>query len=127
MKIIKFAAFLLCIASFFAGCQPKAASNQVANSNSSTASNAKWDAYVEEFLTDYFVAHPDFAVVQGKHEFDGKFPDWSEDGLKKEVARLKAERDKASAFKDADLDERQRFERDYLIAQIDKDVFWRET
>ena len=27
----------------------------------------------------------------------------------------------------ADLDERQRFERDYLISQIDKDLFWRET
>jgi hypothetical protein len=49
------------------------------------------------------------------------------DGLNKEIARLKAEREKASAFKDDQLDERQRFERDYLIAQIDKDIFWRET
>src|SRR5439155_2422945 len=49
------------------------------------------------------------------------------DGLKKETARLKAERDKALAFKDTDLDEHQRFERNYLIAQIDKDIFWRET
>src|SRR5204862_6362394 len=51
----------------------------------------------------------------------------SEAGLQKEISRLKAEREKAVAFKDADLDQRQRFERDYLIAQIDKDVFWRET
>ncbi|MEP6787067.1 MAG: DUF885 domain-containing protein [Acidobacteriota bacterium] len=122
---------LAAVISLFAGCQQNVATNQPVNTNTNantaTASNAKWDAYVEQFLNDYFVAHPDFAVVQGKHEFDGKFPDWSEDGLKKEVARLKGERDKASAFKDADLDERQRFERDYLIAQIDKDVFWRET
>jgi len=126
MKYLNFLIFVA-IVSFFVGCQQKTATNEPANSTTTTGSNAKWDAYVEQFLNDYFTAHPDFAVVQGKHEFDGKFPDWSEDGLKKEVARLKGERDKAAAFKDADLDERQRFERDYLIAQIDKDIFWRET
>ena len=125
MNTIKLALVIVVI-SFFVGCQPKTASNQPANAGSTAASpssNAKWDAYVEQFLADYFTAHPDVAVYAGKHEFDGKLPDWSEDGLKKETARLKAERDKASAFKDADLDDRQRFERDYLIAQIDKDVF----
>ncbi|HEV8593766.1 MAG TPA: DUF885 domain-containing protein [Pyrinomonadaceae bacterium] len=110
------------------GCQSPQ-SNLSANSNASanTASNAKWDAYVDQFLNDYFAANPTFGVTSGKHEYDGKFPDWSDAGLKKEIARLKAEREKASAFKDADLDERQRFERDYLIAQIDKDLFWQET
>ncbi|MCI0332422.1 MAG: DUF885 domain-containing protein [Planctomycetes bacterium] len=86
-----------------------------------------WDAYVEQFLSSYFVSHPTFAVESGKHEFDGQLPDWSEDGLRKEIARLHAERDKASTFTDEQLDERQRFERDYLIAQIDKDLFWREV
>ena len=111
------------------GFQPRAATNQAANTNTnaSAATNAKWDGYVEQFLKDYFDANPQFAVYQGKHEYDGKLADWSEAGLKKEIARLKAEREKATAFKDADLDERQRFERDYLIAQIDKDLFWRET
>ena len=33
---------------------------------------------------------------------------------------MSAEREKASAFKDDQLDERQRFERDYLIAQISR-------
>ena len=80
-----------------------------------------------KFLNDYFAANPTFAVHQGKHEYDGKFPDWSDDGTQKEIARLKAEREKATAFKDADLDDRQKFERDYLIAQIDKDLFWQET
>ena len=110
------------------GCQlPAGNTNQTANSNMNTASNSKWDAYVEQFLNDYFAANPTFAVYQGKHEYDGKFPDWSADGLSKEIARLRSEREKAAAFKDDQLDERQRFERDYLIAQIDKDIFWRET
>ena len=109
------------------GCVPPSNTNQAINSNANVSANAKWDAYVAQFLNDYFAANPQFGVYQGKHEFDGKLADWSEAGLTKEIARLKSEREKASAFKDADLDEHQRFERDYLIAQIDKDLFWRET
>jgi uncharacterized protein (DUF885 family) len=118
--------FILIVSAFFLGCQPVANTNQSANNNNATAKNA-WDSYVNQFLNDYFAANPTFAVIQGKHEYDGKFPDWSEAGLQKEISRLKAEREKAAGFKDSDLDERQRFERDYLIAQIDKDIFWRET
>jgi len=130
MKQLNFCIFILALTIFFAACQPPTApqSNQAKNTNVNAETvNNQWDKYVEGFLNDYFVAHPDFAVNQGKHEFDGKFPDWSEEGLKKEIARLKTEREKAAAFKDDQLDERQRFERDYLIAQIDKDLFWRES
>ena len=125
---MKIAALAIILASslILLGCQPQPMNtNQLANSN--PASNAKWDAYVEQFLNDYFTANPNFAVYQGRHEFDGRLPDWSADGLSKEITRLKSEREKALAFKDDQLDERQRFERDYLISQIDKDVFWRET
>ena len=124
MKKVTFAivAVAICV---FAACQPKTNSNQA--SNAAPAAKANWDGYVDQFLNDYFAANPSFAVYAGKHDFDGKLPDWSEDGLKKEISRLKAEREKATAFTDADLDERQRIERDYLIAQIDHDLFWRET
>ncbi len=119
---------VLCLAAivFISACEPQATNvNQTANSNA-TAADPKWDAYVEQFLTDYFAANPHFAVYQGRHEFDGKLPDWSPDGISREITRLKSERGNAAAFSDSDLDERQRFERDYLIAQIDKDLFWRE-
>ncbi|MEO7674469.1 MAG: DUF885 domain-containing protein [Pyrinomonadaceae bacterium] len=119
---------LLAVFSF--ACQQQGVNtNQTAgsNTNANMASNAKWDAHVDQFITDYFTANPNFAIYQGRHEFDGKLPDWTADGLTKEVARLKSEREKAQAFKDADMDERQRFERDYLISQLDKDIFWRET
>ena len=117
--------FPLLISALFLGCQPMANTNQSTNTNASAKNS--WDSYVNQFLNDYFAANPTFAVIQGKHEYDGKFPDWSEAGLQKEISRLKSEREKATGFKDGDLDERQRFERDYLIAQIDKDLFWRET
>lgn len=120
--------FLLSAAAILtAGCQPMTTTNTNQTANSNSASSSKWDTHVEQFLTDYFTANPTFAVYQGRHEFDGKLPDWSKAGLKKEIDRLKAERAKALEFEDTDLDERQRFERDYLISQIDKDLFWRET
>ncbi|MCA1590520.1 MAG: DUF885 domain-containing protein [Acidobacteria bacterium] len=101
--------------------------NQASNANAASRANPEWDKYVEQFLTDYFTANPTFAVYQGRHEFDGKLPDWSAEGLSREVARLKSERGKTTAFRDDQLDENQRFERDYLIAQIDGDLFWLET
>src|SRR5438093_1815475 len=124
MKYTYILAILVAATALFFGCVPPANTNQSANGNMTKGS---WDAYVDQFLNDYFAANPSFAVYQGKHEYDGKLPDWSEAGLQKEISRLKAERVKAATFKDTDLDERQRFERDYLIAQIDKDLFWRET
>ncbi len=78
---------LLGLAIVLISCIPRTDTNQTANANSNAASNAKWDAYVEQFLTDYFTANPTFAVYQGRHEFDGKFPNWSADGLSREIAR----------------------------------------
>src|SRR5689334_7320387 len=109
MRIIAIIFLLSCCLALL-GCVQPANTNQTANTNVNTGiSNPKWDAYVDQFLTDYFTANPTFAIVQGRHEFDGKLPDWSAEGLNKEISRLKAEREKAAAFKDDQLDERQRF------------------
>jgi hypothetical protein len=89
--------------------------------------NRRWDAHVERFLNEYFAARPDAAVQAGRHEFDGQLPDWSEEGLRNEIARLHAEREAASKFGDSELDGRRRFERDYLIAEIDSELFWLEV
>ncbi|MGH8656968.1 MAG: DUF885 family protein, partial [Gammaproteobacteria bacterium] len=83
-----------------------------------------WDSFVNRFVEDYFVAHPHFGVHAGRHEFDGKLPDWSRDGLEKEAERLGANRERALQFDPAKLGGQQRFERDYVIAVIDRDLFW---
>ncbi|MGH9928025.1 MAG: DUF885 family protein, partial [Pyrinomonadaceae bacterium] len=107
------------------GCQQNAVQQQ--NQNAGARSAPEWDGFVDQYLNDYFTARPDAAVYAGRHEFDGKLPDWSPDGLKKEIQRLRSARERAMAFKDETLDERQRFERDYLVAQVDKELFWIET
>lgn len=92
-----------------------------------STTSKEWDAYVTQYLDSYLAAHPDVAVVAGRHEFDGKLPDWSAEGIKKEIQRLHAEHDRASAFTESSLDARQRFEREYLVARVDQDLFWLES
>lgn len=87
----------------------------------------EWEAFVTRYIEDYFVAVPTFAVWAGRHEFDGRLPDWSAAGLQREVARLEAAQGRAQAFDAASLTESQRFERDYLLAIIDKQLFWLTT
>jgi len=88
---------------------------------------ARWDSYVEQFLNGYFAAHPDSAAAAGRHEFDGQLPDWTPAGLRRESERLKAQRERAMAFRPDELDERRRFERDYLIDEVDNERYWLEV
>ncbi len=86
--------------------------------------DGEWSAYEKQLIEDYFKAQPFFAVQQGRHEFDGMMPDLSAQGIANEITRLKAARDKTAAFKDEVLNPDHRFQRDYVLAQLDKDIFW---
>ncbi len=88
--------------------------------------SAEWDQYVHDFMEATFAAHPTFAVVQGRHEFDGKFPDWSPNGIQTEIARLRAAKTEALAFDEAGLTAHQGFQRQYVVAVIDRILFWLE-
>jgi hypothetical protein len=85
-----------------------------------------WAEYANGFLERYYQAHPAQAVSAGRHEFDGLLPNWSLAGIAEEAKRLGDERAKAAAFADASLSPDERFERDYLIARIDTDLYWFE-
>ena len=85
-----------------------------------------WPDFVDGYIEAHLAAHPAWAVVQGRHEYDGQLPDWSREGIGREVARLKAARETALAFPEDELTEVQRFQRDYVVARIDHDLFWIE-
>jgi uncharacterized protein DUF885 len=87
----------------------------------------EWDQFVADYLEAYFAAHPDTAVYEGRHEFDGKLPDFSRAGFDKEISRLHSARAHASDFAENLLDARQKFERQYVLAAIDSDLFWLES
>lgn len=86
-----------------------------------------WDHFVRSFLDGYFERHPTFAAGAGRHEFDGRLPDWSPEGLAAEAAWLKGERARAEEFDPATLDERRAFEREMLKVVVDSDLFWLEA
>jgi hypothetical protein len=85
-----------------------------------------WDGFVSGFIETYFKADPLFAVYQGRHEYDGQFPDWSTEGLQRWAQRLHQLRDSAAAFTIDSSDTARRLERDYVLAVIDRDLFWQE-
>lgn len=97
-----------------AACQPRA------------SGAGDWSRFVAGFMETYFEANPTFAVYQGRHEYDGRLPDWSDTGLKQWNARLHQLRDSAEKFPSEASDTTRELERSYLIAVIDRDLFWNE-
>jgi hypothetical protein len=85
-----------------------------------------WDHFVEAFVEGYFEAHPSFAVAVGRHDFDGRLPDWSREAIEREVTRLRAARQEALAWSPGGLDAARRFEVGNLLARIEGDLFWLE-
>ena len=102
--------------SFCAAAQPQ---------DATASADARWSGFVDRFLEAHFAANPTFAVASGRHEYDGQLPDYSPAALQAEIARLQHARSEIAAFDGAQLGESARFERDYLAAVIDEQLFWR--
>ncbi|MFN3817895.1 DUF885 domain-containing protein [Blastomonas sp.] len=103
-----------------------APSDQPAAAEKSTGIDtaSDWGKFVDTFLTGYFPRNPDFAVYQGRHEFDGKLPDWSEQGLADQIAFLEKTLADAEGMDPAKLADDHKFERGYLIAVVRGELFW---
>ncbi len=86
--------------------------------------SAAWISFIDEQIEAYLSAHPAWAVVQGRHEFDGQLPDWSADTIQAEIARLRAGRETAKEFTADELGPQGEFQRDYFIATMDRALFW---
>jgi uncharacterized protein DUF885 len=86
-----------------------------------------WDRLARSFLDGYFEAHPTFAAGAGRHEYDGRLPDWTLEGIEAEMVRLRGERSRAAELDAAMLDARRAFEREVLMAVVDADLFWLEA
>jgi uncharacterized protein (DUF885 family) len=86
----------------------------------------QWTKLTASFMESYFSARPFFAAQSGRHEFDGQLPDVSNHGLRREIARLHDQRDQIAAVDPKTLEPRERFDREYLLAVVDRDLFWLE-
>jgi uncharacterized protein (DUF885 family) len=108
-----------------AGCASTSSSNE--SRAKAPAPAPAWSAFSQSFIDGYFRISPAFAVNQGRHEFDGRLPDWSETGLANAAEFLRSSIAAAQAFDPKKLSKTERFERDYLIARAKGDLFWLET
>ena len=88
--------------------------------------SSAFDGFVQRFLDSSYAADPAFAVTLGRHEFDGRLADFSDAGLRHQITRLHEVRERALAFDSALLDSAQRFDREYLVAVVDGQLFWME-
>jgi hypothetical protein len=88
------------------------------------AGGERWAELVDRYLQGYFEAHPSFAAGAGRHEFDGRLPDWSAGGLAAEARRLEGARGEVAAFDPRTLAAAARFEREMLLAHLDGELFW---
>ena len=93
---------------------------------SANASGIAWQAAIDNFMEGYFQHNPTDAANAGKHEFDGKLPDWSAQGLSDYGTWLHAQHDKLAAFGDDRLTGALRFQREYALSVIDNRLFWLE-
>jgi uncharacterized protein (DUF885 family) len=85
-----------------------------------------WDKLTAGFIESYLTAQPFYAAQSGRHEFDGQLPDISAHGIKREIARLHDQRDQIAAVDPKTLEPRERFDREYLLSVVDRDLFWIE-
>lgn len=82
----------------------------------------RWDAFVCSFLEGYFEQFPTFGSSVGRHDYDGRLPDWSLWSVAEKIGWLREQRRQALTF--SSLAERPALERDHLVAQLDTDLFW---
>jgi hypothetical protein len=86
--------------------------------------DAAWDDHVSRYIESWFASNPSSAVYAGRHEFDGRLPDFSARALSAEAARLETARKATAAFDPSALDAGRRIEREYLLSVIDGSLFW---
>lgn len=112
---------------------PVAATAPAAAATTTTAGEAAtplpgedWNLFVDQFIENHLKAHPAFAVVAGRHEYDGVLPHWSAQGIQGEIRRLHELREAALQFGAGELGATGQYQRDYLLAVIDRSLFWLE-
>lgn len=115
---------MLCVAPACSNSEKDLAATE--NLTGSEVRAPSWQEFSNAFLEGYFKLNPSFAIYQGRHEFDGTLPDWSNKGLAAQIEFLKKAIGDARAYKAEDLTKEQLFERDYLIAVAQGQLFWLE-
>jgi uncharacterized protein (DUF885 family) len=117
------AAITVLLSLLIAGCG-RDAGEATRGGDAAAARTVDWKAFSTRYIEEHFRAQPFFAVKAGRHEFDGQMPDWSAGGIDRDIGRLKAARAEVERFDPKTLGRAEAFERAYLLAILDQDIFW---
>lgn len=101
-----------------------AGNNATASADATAPAATDWGKFRDASLEKWFAADPAFAVYEGRHDFDGKLPDWSAAGLKARGDFLRSIIKDAGAFTGLNADDA--FERDYMVQVAKGQLFWLE-
>ncbi len=88
------------------------------------AAQGQWATFRDGYIEGLFRLDPAAAVYQGRHDFDGQLPDWSEAGLQRQADFLRTAITRARAIPSQGMSAQDRFERDYLIQTAEGRLFW---
>src|SRR5687767_9800242 len=77
----------------------------------------------DAFFDAYLAHHPTSAVELGLHQYDGKLPDMTAEGIKARAAWLSGQLAAIEAFPAGELDAVSQVERDALVARIKGELF----
>ena len=120
-----FAVVLLTAVATLGGCSRESAKTPAPAPAPATEKKAlSWPEFVDSFVEASFKADPYFAVGNGRHEFDGKMPDWSRAALDANAAALRAFANDIADFDASKFTPEQKFEHDYLAWVVDLQLFW---
>lgn len=84
--------------------------------------NAGWADFQNSFIERSFELDPTFGASQGRHEFDGRLPDWSEAGLTAAIDYYQSALDDAEALQGLDANED--YQRAYLMSVARRNLFY---
>ncbi|MCH9026074.1 MAG: DUF885 domain-containing protein [Proteobacteria bacterium] len=107
-------------------CEPAGDKKDLAGLAEPANQQMPWADFRESFIEEYFEHSPAAAIRAGRHEFDGQLHDYSPAAVAAEIAWLKERRAQAEAYADDALAGREKFERSYLMATADKQLFFLE-
>ena len=98
-----------------------AGTEQLVANNSENLANL-----IKEFTLGYYEIHPDKAVNNGLHQYDGRIPDYSADAIQKNIAWYKQMQDKSGAIVASILNDKEWLHLEQMQGVIDADLFYLE-
>ena len=81
---------------------------------------------IKDFTTGYYEINPDTAVNNGLHEYDGRVPDYSAEGIQKSIGWYREMHDRVKDIDDSKLNDKEWLYKQQLEVVVDTSLFYLE-